>query len=151
MTNNNSTEETPFTQPRFAKSSELLSQEVEILGVYESDGQFGEEWLHDVRKRDGEVVSYTRKRDPWRAAGVAAMLEELRSGKRVTATLVPLGKAYGWKPYDERTSRMSPERAAKLRSYGVNVRPPAAELPADDSPPPRDEDAPAVDPDDVPW
>jgi hypothetical protein len=148
---NDSTDETPFTSPRYAKSPELLGAEVEILGIYDSDGQFGQEYLYDVRKPDGEVVSHTRKRDAWRAAGVAAMTAELDAGKRVFATLAPFGKAYGWKPYDERTSRMSPERAARLRQNGVNVRPPSAELPADDSPPPQDEDAPAFTADDVPW
>ena len=147
-----STDETPFTSPRFAKSAEILGPEVEVLGVYKHDGgQYGPEYLHDLRKPDGEIISYTRKRDAWRAAGVKAMLAELDAGKRVFVRLTAFGKAYAWKPYDERTSKMSPERASKLRSYGVNVRPPSAELPADDTPPPRDEDAPAVDPDDVPW
>jgi hypothetical protein len=148
--------------PRYAKSSELLGVEVEIIFVDEVDGDFGPEYCFDCRKPNGEVVSYTRARDPWRAKGVEAMRQMLEHDEPVMATLVQPGRAMLWKPFDQRGSRMSSGRASRLRQYGFIVATDEPDRPAlrvddrsalrvDDAPPPTDADAPSVDPADVPF
>jgi hypothetical protein len=148
MNNPSTTQPESSAAPRFCKSAELLGQEVEIVYVDEVDGGVGPEFLFDVRLPDGEVVSFSRHRDDWRRPGVEAMRELLDSGQPCMATLIQPGKAILWAPFDQRGSRVSTGRAARLRQLGFSVAADAGarpELRVDDSPPYVDSDAPLFD------
>lgn len=149
MNNPSTTRPDTSTAPRFVKSAELLGVEVEIVFIDETESDnYGPEYLFDCRLPSGEIVSYTRHRDDWRARGVAAMRQMLEDDEPVIATLVQPGKALLWRPFDMRGSRVSAARAARLRGYGYDVAVDEAgepELRVDDAPPHTDADAPLFD------
>lgn len=149
MAQTNTAQAAASSRPRFVKSAELLGVDVEIVYIDEVDGsEFGPEYLFDCRLPSGEVVSYTRHRDDWRARGVAAMRELLEAGEPVLATLSQPGKAILWRPYDLRGgSRVSAARAARLQAYGfaLTADEDGPALRVDDTPPPTDADAPLFD------
>jgi hypothetical protein len=149
MTQPNAPQGEQSKSPRFCKSDELFGKQVEILWIDETESDFGPEYLYDLRLSSGEVVSFTRHRDPWRTLGVTAMRAALDNGEPVTATLMKPNRAVFWKPWDMRGSRVSAGRAARLRELGFNLNADSEtgepQRRSDDVPPPSDEDAPIDD------